>query len=349
MPGATARSHRSAQPIELTFEGDFYSPPTSCTASEPVGVNSGRLNAKGRLFTIDKLAFTEGDDGFPQVAAALTVSAYLYGSGLTAGAPAAPPATSRRRRPPLDRHDRDHDRHDGHDDDADTSRHRLRPSPDPRWGTPDGEEVDLKAKAKRQKIMAAGGAVLPVGILAIQVPKTMKMMNAEAPPQPRPATAPVALGPTRGAADAWFGGRSDTGRRDERRLDGLDPPCRQAPDNSSRSAGSRAATRSHSRSIRTRQRLHLQVRQREGAPVPAGTPVSTPGVVSSSPSGPVSSVVISVNGVEETVAIKGEFPADEPIFRLVSATTTTGEGRDRRCACVGRGDRDARQGRRPRS
>ena len=34
------------------------------------------------------------------------------------------------------------------------------------------KKVDLKAKAKRQKIMAAGGAVLLLGILAIQVPRT---------------------------------------------------------------------------------------------------------------------------------------------------------------------------------
>lgn len=96
VPGATASlTSFRIQPIELTFEGDFYSLSDFLyRVRSLVGVNSGRLNAKGRLFTIDKLAFTEGDDGFPQVAAALTVSAYLFGSGPTSGAPAAPPATS---------------------------------------------------------------------------------------------------------------------------------------------------------------------------------------------------------------------------------------------------------------
>jgi Pilus assembly protein, PilO len=96
VPGATASlTSFRIQPIELTFEGDFYSLSDFLyRVRSLVGVNSGRLNAKGRLFTIDKLAFTEGDDGFPQVAAALTVSAYLYGSGPTSGAPAAPPVTS---------------------------------------------------------------------------------------------------------------------------------------------------------------------------------------------------------------------------------------------------------------
>lgn len=93
IPGATgAAASFRVQPIELTFEGDFYSLSDFLYRLRSlVGVNSGRLNAKGRLFTIDKLAFTEGDDGFPQVAAALTVSAYLYGTGPTAGAPASPP------------------------------------------------------------------------------------------------------------------------------------------------------------------------------------------------------------------------------------------------------------------
>lgn len=96
VPGATASlTSFRVQPIELTFEGDFYSLSDFLyRVRSLVGVDSGRLNAKGRLFTIDKLAFTEGDDGFPQVAAALTVSAYLYGTGPTVGAPAAPPATS---------------------------------------------------------------------------------------------------------------------------------------------------------------------------------------------------------------------------------------------------------------
>jgi Pilus assembly protein, PilO len=96
VPGATASvTGFRVQPIELTFEGDFYSLSDFLYRVRTlVGVNSGRLNAKGRLFTIDKLAFTEGDDGFPQVAAALTVSAYLYGSGPISGAPVAPAPTT---------------------------------------------------------------------------------------------------------------------------------------------------------------------------------------------------------------------------------------------------------------
>lgn len=89
VPGSTANAASfRVQPIELTFEGDFYSLSDFLyRVRSLVGVNRGRLNAKGRLFTIDKLGFTEGDAGFPQVAASLSVSAYLYGSGPVAGAP----------------------------------------------------------------------------------------------------------------------------------------------------------------------------------------------------------------------------------------------------------------------
>jgi hypothetical protein len=188
------------------------------------------------------------------------------------------------------------------------------------------KKVDLKAKAKRQKIMAAGGAVLLVGILAIQVPKTMKMMNAEAPPQPPPATAPVAVGtdpsvlPTPGSAV----GATPVAATSAALTDSDPPP--QAGAGQLVAFGRFASKDPFAQQVDPDKAVATPSSQsggESGAPVPAGAPGSAPGVVSSSPSGPVSSVVISVNGVEETVAIKGEFPKDEPIFRLVSATATT--------------------------
>jgi hypothetical protein len=187
------------------------------------------------------------------------------------------------------------------------------------------KKVDLKAKAKRQKIMAAGGAVLLVGILAIQVPKTMKMMNAEAPPQPPPATAPVAVGtdpsvlPTPGSAV----GATPVAATSAALTDSDPPP--QAGAGQLVAFGRFASKDPFAQQVDPDKTATAPAQSggESGVPVPAGTPGSTPGVVTSSPSGPVSSVVISVNGVEETVAIKGEFPKDEPIFRLVSATTTT--------------------------
>src|SRR5919201_1242084 len=45
-------------------------------------------------------------------------------------------------------------------------------------------QTDLKAKQKRQKIIAAVGAVLLLGLLAFQVPKVMKQLNAKPAPLP---------------------------------------------------------------------------------------------------------------------------------------------------------------------
>ena len=188
------------------------------------------------------------------------------------------------------------------------------------------KKVDLKAKAKRQKVMAAGGAVLLVGILAIQVPRTMKMLNAEAPPQPPPATAPVAAGtdpsvlPTPGTAV----GATPVAATSAALTDSDPPPLAAA--GQLVAFGRFASKDPFAQQVDPDKPVATQSSQsggESGAPVPAGTPGPAPGVVSSSPSGPVSSVVIAVNGVEETVAIKGEFPKDEPIFRLVSATATT--------------------------
>jgi hypothetical protein len=191
------------------------------------------------------------------------------------------------------------------------------------------KKVDHKAKAKRQKVMAAGGAVLLVGILAIQVPKTMKMMNAEAPPQPPPAAAPAAgtdpsVLPTLGTpADATPVAATSAALTDSDpppaagagqlvafgRFASKDPFAQQVDPDQGIPAAPAAADSSGGNPPST-----------NGSPTPAG---STPGVVAPSPSGPVSSVVIAVNGVEETVALKGEFPKAEPVFRLVSATATT--------------------------
>jgi hypothetical protein len=83
-----------AQPITLTFEGDFYSLSDFLYRLRTlVIVERGRLIATGRLFSIDTFTFGEGEGGFPSISAGLTVSAYLYGEGPVAGAAPAPTTT----------------------------------------------------------------------------------------------------------------------------------------------------------------------------------------------------------------------------------------------------------------
>lgn len=90
-PQATvAAGTNRAQGIDLIFTGNFYSLSDFLyRLRNLVSVQKGRLLANGRLFSVEKLAFTEAPTGFPNIRALLTVSAFLYGSGPVAGAPPA--------------------------------------------------------------------------------------------------------------------------------------------------------------------------------------------------------------------------------------------------------------------
>ena len=91
VPQATlAAGEMRAQPIDLTFEGNFYSLSDFLyRVRNLVSVQRGRLIANGRLFSVEKLQFSEAPSGFPSIRANLTLSAFLYGSGPTAAPPAA--------------------------------------------------------------------------------------------------------------------------------------------------------------------------------------------------------------------------------------------------------------------
>jgi len=183
------------------------------------------------------------------------------------------------------------------------------------------KKVDLKAKAKRQKIMAAGGGVLLLAVLAIQVPRTMSMLNAKPAPPPPAAVAPGTVPsdpsvlPTPGAVG---GGAAPTASGDGTLVDSdpvpvaadgqlisfgrftsKDPFAEQIDETSAGGGGGGGSTPAPSGQGATP----------GGGAVPAGEPTT------GSP-GAASSAVISVNGVQETVATGGEFPKDAPVFRL---------------------------------
>ena len=74
--------------IDLTFQGRFYDLSDFLyRLRNLVDVHNGVLNATGRLFTVDSISLDQGDDSFPQVKAALTVSAYVFGDGTTPPVP----------------------------------------------------------------------------------------------------------------------------------------------------------------------------------------------------------------------------------------------------------------------
>lgn len=186
------------------------------------------------------------------------------------------------------------------------------------------KKIDPKAKAKRQKIMAAGGAVLLLGLLAIQVPRTMKMLNAK-PAEPAlaaPAAAPApgtdpsvlptpgtAAAPTSPVAGGGLLVDTDTPPAPEAgqlvsfgRFASKDPFVEQISDGgpSSSSGGGGEGG--------------------EGAE--GGIVGGSEGSEGSGSAVAAGSAIIAVNGVEETVAVKKEFPESEPVFVLVSVTKT---------------------------
>lgn len=186
------------------------------------------------------------------------------------------------------------------------------------------KKVDLKAKAKRQKIMAAGGGVLLLAILAIQVPRTMAMLNAKPAPLPPAAVAPgttvpsdPSVLPTPGAVG---GGAAPAASGDGTLVDS--DPVPVATDGQLVSFGRFASKDPFAEQIDENTAGGGGGGGGGSTPAAPSGPSPAPGgeVVPTSPTGGSSAVarsaVISVNGVQETVAAGGEFPKDEPVFRL---------------------------------
>ncbi|MEX1357019.1 MAG: type 4a pilus biogenesis protein PilO [Gaiellaceae bacterium] len=84
-------------PVELQFEGDFYALSDFLfRLRNLVQVRRGGLDARGRLFAVESLAFAEAEEKFPEILATLTVDAYVYGAappGAAAPVPAEPATT----------------------------------------------------------------------------------------------------------------------------------------------------------------------------------------------------------------------------------------------------------------
>ena len=90
LPGAGYQK----MPIGLTFMGNYYGLTDFLFRLRSlVTVRGGALAATGRLFSVDSIEFGAGVGGFPMIAAKVSVSAYIYGGGVTP-TPGAPTATT---------------------------------------------------------------------------------------------------------------------------------------------------------------------------------------------------------------------------------------------------------------
>ena len=90
---AAVQTSYTALPINLSFEGNYYDLTDFLfRLRNLVNVRDGELAANGRLYALESLSMSEGPDGFPEIAASLTVTAYYYSTAPPAAAPAAPAA-----------------------------------------------------------------------------------------------------------------------------------------------------------------------------------------------------------------------------------------------------------------
>jgi hypothetical protein len=185
------------------------------------------------------------------------------------------------------------------------------------------KKFDAKAKAKKQKIIAAVLGVLLLGVLAYEVPSLMKSMNKKppattvaAPVTPAPGLAPVVGGPV--AVDPLGVPVATT-------LSDSDPPAQAE-------SGQLLSFDRFS----SKDPFVQQVDATAGAtPAPSGVPKpakanppKVPSTIPTTPSQPVpardpSRARISVNGTSELVDVGNTFPSSDPVFRLFSLTRTT--------------------------
>lgn len=93
--GAAPLAGYSSVPISLEFDGNYYELSDFLfRLRNLVRVQSGRLDAQGRLFVVNSISFSESAHSFPRIKASLSVHAFVYGDASAAAAPApAAPAT----------------------------------------------------------------------------------------------------------------------------------------------------------------------------------------------------------------------------------------------------------------
>jgi len=85
----------SVLPISVTFNGNFYNLADFLYRLRSlVTIHSGTLDATGRLFSVDTLAFNESEKKFPQIQATLVIDAFVYAAAPASVPAATPPAAT---------------------------------------------------------------------------------------------------------------------------------------------------------------------------------------------------------------------------------------------------------------
>lgn len=208
------------------------------------------------------------------------------------------------------------------------------------------KKLDPKAKAKRQKIIAGVGGVLLLGLLAFQIPKTLKMMNQNQ--NPPTTTSATSTTPASGAgaplAPPSLGGSAAPASSVAPSSSGLNEGVAPGPTAGQLVSFSRFSTKDpFAQQVQSSCAVDSTSGSATSASCPAApsTPASSPAKTTPTPTTPTTGVVtptpstpsvtfasrttatISVNGVAGTVKVGAGFPQTQPIFQLVSLTRTS--------------------------
>lgn len=206
----------------------------------------------------------------------------------------------------------------------------------------------VQAKAAKQKKIAIVGGVLLLGLLAFQVPRTMKMLNSQGTGTSSSPTAPAtttATGSTALAPPTLDGGSTSGAAATGSPASSVDTSADGVADPSSPLPPSSGQLMSFSH-FKSKDPFRQQVQDcptgdcgtapAAGASTSAGnlpgtsggstvpTPTASTGAGTSTTGAAVKATVatISVNGATEQVSAKKDFPASGPVFTLVSLTKT---------------------------
>jgi hypothetical protein len=180
-------------------------------------------------------------------------------------------------------------------------------------------KFDPKAKAKKQKIIAAVLGVVLLGVLAWQVPSLLKTLNKKPPsaatPAPAPAPVPgvpgtVPVAPATGTPVAVSSGT----------LIDSDPAAQAA--GGQLVSFDRFASKDPFAQQLGEPAAPAAAKAAKPAPAPAPPPPPPPPAAAKTASA-ATSARIAVNGVPEQVGVGGSFPQADPLFVLVSLTATT--------------------------
>jgi hypothetical protein len=213
------------------------------------------------------------------------------------------------------------------------------------------KKFDPKAKAKRQKMIAAVGGVLLLGLLAFQVPRTMKMLKqnhgtsssstAAASTTSTPGSTPLAPPALDGSSAAATAPGASAASASATSADGVIDPSNPLPPSAGQlvsfskfqskdpfhqqitdcTASSSSRVSSACASVAKTAAKAAPKKGSASAAVDVSAKAAAAAGKNSTAPAMVTKATITVNGIASVVSVGAAFPASSPVFTLVSLTS----------------------------